>query len=86
MLMLASKLTKGRNRYPYSYIVLFTWSCIEAAISKREWQEQASAFCQRTGIWAAHVTTIFVALDVLHRMEKRSPIRNIIDPFKREPL
>ena len=39
----------------------------------------------RTGIWAAHVTAVFVALDVIRRMETRSPIRNIIEPFKVEP-
>lgn len=60
----------------------FTWSSVEAAIFKTEWQEEASAFCQQIGIQAAPVTTIFVALEVLHRMAKCFPIRNM----KREQL
>lgn len=84
MLTLTSKLTQGQNRYTYSHIVLFTGSRLEAFIFRTEWREEAPALCQRTGIQATHVTTVFVALDVLHRIERCFPVRNIIDLPKRE--
>lgn len=47
-------------------------------ISKWEWQEQTSVFCQRI----AHVTIIFVALDVLHRMETAFPLGTLSIHFR----
>lgn len=62
--------TETKEKYLNSHIVLFTWSCIEVAIFKTEWQEEASAFCQQIGIQAAHVTTIFCGTGCSAQNEK----------------